>query len=159
MDIMPGEYKAKILKHYLGEQPNGNSYLRVVFDVDGTPMPCTIWLTEKALGFARAQIRALGFDIDVQDLNILDQDHTALAGQEVTVEVEENVYNGKTSMRCNILVEKRLSKEKASKLTQQLRAAKGNGSAGSGTAKPPVTKGKQTATVTKDEPIGDDIPF
>lgn len=119
-------YDAAIVSHGLNTistQKGDTDIVRFLLDVEGDQYPAVIWLTPKAMGIARAQLKKCGFDIDARLLTDLEDDQTLLAGNIVPVEVEE--YKGKLQVR--ILAREPIKRERFSALTESLRAAKQSG--------------------------------
>lgn len=82
-----------------------------------------IFLTEKSMNMARAQLKRCGFDVDARDLDELSQDsggEAVLAGVRIPVKVE--MYNGKPSAKIDLSGPP--PKEEMQRLTDALRASK-----------------------------------
>ena len=101
--MIPGEYKATVESHtWVTSASKGTVGLRVVCMVygpdDNMRLDGTIWFSDKARGFARSQLKALGFDPDKVDVEEIG-DSVDLAGNDTTVSVEESEYRGMTTIR------------------------------------------------------------
>lgn len=107
---------------------------------DGAVTPL-VWLTEKAAGVARAQLRVCGFDVDKLDTWELQENPSLLAGNLIPVEIEE--YNNKIQAR--IPTSDAPGKKAVASMTAALRKAKRDG-------EPPVSAQKSAASA-------DDVPF
>jgi hypothetical protein len=86
----------------------------------GDETQVTIWLTEKAMGIARVSLRLCGFDIDKNDLSVLDEEKYMLAGKHVQVMTDE--WNG--HLRSQVVTNSAPGKKRCKELTQMLRSAK-----------------------------------
>jgi len=101
--MIPGEYKATVESHtWTTSAAKGTVGLRIVCLVhsmdDDMQLAGTIWFSDKAMGFARTQLKALGFDpdkVDVEEIGV----SVDLNGNETTVVVEEQEYQGTTTVR------------------------------------------------------------
>jgi hypothetical protein len=58
----------------------------------------TIWLSSASMGMARSQLKALGFDCDKNDLSEIG-DTISLVGVEVDVQLKEEDYKGRISLK------------------------------------------------------------
>jgi len=101
--LTPGIYKSVVEKHWLTTSQVGNPGLSIKVKIDddwdsGQTFIGTIWFTEKSMGMARGQLRALGFDMDANELADL-EDTISLVGVKVDVELKEEVYNGRSELR------------------------------------------------------------
>ena len=97
-----------------------------------------IWLTDKSMGFARAQLRACGFNVDTTSLEEIDLDPKLCAGNKVMVSTED--YKGKVQAR--IETANKVTKGEMRRLTEGLRNAKSfaeDGEDAPGDAPPPHT--------------------
>lgn len=99
-------------------------------DVNGETADATIYMTEKALGMSRRALKVCGFDIDKNDLSMLDIKPTLLAGNPVPLMVDE--WNGKTQIKIDI--DGRAEKAALEAMTKQLRAVKKSNNATAGAA-------------------------
>jgi hypothetical protein len=117
----------------------------VDFDVEtdyGAQCDVLVWITQKSLGIARAQLKVAGFDIDEHELSLIDESPAHCAGKKIPLVVES--YNGKLRAQIDVHGAKP-DKDSLSQLTLALRSAK-----------------KASAAAAPDEPppLGDeDIPF
>ncbi len=100
--MMPGIYNAVVKQHCWITSRAGHPGLEVTVEVsddwDSKPMTGTIWFTDKALGMARMQLRALGFDPDTQKVGDIGP-RISLVGHQCEVELAEEDYNGRTSLK------------------------------------------------------------
>lgn len=137
-------YNAQVVSHELGTistQKGETDIVRFMLDVEGDQHPAVIWLTPKAMGIARAQLKKCGFDIDARLLTDLEDNRALLAGNIVPVEVEE--YKGKLQVR--ILAREPIKRDRFDALTESLRAAK--------------QLGEEPVSESHNVVADDDIPF
>jgi len=87
------------------------------------PCEVLIYLTERSMGIARAQLRTCGFDVDLYDLERLDDNPSPIATHVVPLFVEE--FGGK--LRAQIEIPRKPPKGLVRQLQVGLRAAKQNG--------------------------------
>lgn len=155
-----GRYKAKVIMTVLEEDPKGQTYIMASFDVEDEKHSKRIYLTEAAMGIARAQLKAMGFDVDHQSLSELDQNPVLLAGNECEVEFGPWESAEGTVMQIKGIFKKREPKtaDFLSKLDKQLREVKKTDQAAP--AKKTATKAPAKAQVKGAPPEdGSDIPF
>lgn len=134
----------------LGDKPA----IRVVVRfADGEETDVVVWLTEKAIGIARQQLKKCGFDPDMEDLQILDDDPTRLAGNKIDIIVEE--FNGK--LRAQIPLKTTPSKKEVTRLQGLLRSIKKDDPAPKANTSPHA-EGAVLNPISG-EPMEDDIPF
>lgn len=148
----PGTYIAKVLEHdVLINEKSGNWYIAFLLEVDGEKMHHSIYLTPKAAGMARGQLKAVGFDSDKRSTAELSENKFLLAGAKCEVVVEDQEYNGKVYTRiARIQTPKvKLGKKDASSLDKMLREAKKNRD----------EEALTTAQVEPPDQPDDDIPF
>ena len=122
--IQAGRWTATVVKHWIDQTGNGSAFVAVKLALEGDDaITGKIWLTEKSMGMARGQLKSLGFDVDKQSLEDLDTNQELLKGKTVEIEIEENEYQGKTTMQVRSI---RVPKDKGllAKLTEGLRSAK-----------------------------------
>lgn len=131
-----GPHVGRIIGHS-SCQLAGKDAIRIAVTIEGeaTPFNVIIFLTEKAMGMARASLKACGFDCDKQDLAEIDCTPPCLAGNSVPLMAEE--YNGK--LRLSIDLNQKIQKPRMAALTQALRNVKkrGDGPAPAGKAERP----------------------
>lgn len=121
----PGMYRGTIKRNSIRVTKNGTEYVLIAADVEGFEFPISVWLTEKAAGMARSQLKACGFDIDKQDLLTLATDPAFLKDREIPVEVFEEEYNGKLQTKARIPTsDGGTSPTRINELQAMLRAAK-----------------------------------
>ncbi len=133
-------YLATIRSHRL-RTLGDKAAVEIVADTEDGPAIPLIWLTEKAAGMARAQLRVCGFDVDARDMWELDDNHELLSGNMIPVDIEE--YNGKAQAR--IPTSDTPTKKAISVVQTALRAAKKDN-------EKPIETQRATATA-------EDIPF
>lgn len=151
---------------------NGKDYIHIGVEVDDgygkkESHIVKVWLTtDKAKQMARKSLKMCGFDIDNNDIELLQDDRKFLAGNSVPIEISENPPYGK---QANIALgdDKPVEKPRLTSLTHSLRSLKsdkeppvntapksnyGQSVSGKSNSKPPVSK-----SVTGQEE--DSIPF
>jgi hypothetical protein len=101
--LQPGIAKAKVLRHWFTTSQGGTPGLSVRVEVSddwdaGQEMVGTIWLSPKAMGMARSQLKALGFDCTAHELDELDGTDI-LVGNEVDLELKEEEYKGRRELK------------------------------------------------------------
>jgi len=116
-------FKAKIQSHSIREIGDKEAVIFVLESPGGDFGQAAVWISEKAMGMARKQLRLAGFDVDKHELSILAEDRTFLAGNFVPIVVDE--YKEKPQWRIDM--DNVPPKGKLSKLTAALRAAKQDG--------------------------------
>lgn len=79
---------------------------------DGEVVDIPIYITPNSANMAHAQLKACGFDSDVQSLNELAQNPTLLRGNKVMVSIREEIYNGKQQLRVEIMLGKPIGNER-----------------------------------------------
>ena len=105
---------------------NATPAIRVRVDVNGEIVEPIIWITPKSLNMARATLKLIGFDVDREGLDILDEAPHHLRGLPCPVYVFEDDYGGKLKKKAEIgktPKKKRMDKETLRGLTQGLRDA------------------------------------
>lgn len=100
--MLPGKYVATIEENDIRSAGSGTEFIYIRVSIDGEGMPIQIWLTEKAMGMARAQLRQCGFDPDRDSLSKLAEDSGLLRGRQVPVEVYEEEYKGHLNLKAKI---------------------------------------------------------
>ena len=131
-------FTGTVVRATLGESKGkGTPYIGLTVRMpDGDEIRGDIWLTDKALGRARRQLKVLGFDIDAHDLDAVER---ALVGQTADFRVESDDYGGQVRYKASVVTsESSVDPAKVASLTAKLRAAKGgNREAGPGADAPP----------------------
>lgn len=84
---------AQILSHVIKEMGSKEAIEFTCQVEGGIAVQSLVWLSEKAAGMARQQLRTCGFDVDKQSIVELDDNPTLLSGRSIMLEVKE--YNGK----------------------------------------------------------------
>lgn len=87
------------------------------------PINVLIWLTKKAEGIARAQLKVCGFDIDKEKLKTLVSDPERLKGKMIPVLVEE--WNGR--LQASIVTNTTPSDSRLDEIEAGLRTVKKSG--------------------------------
>lgn len=121
MALRIGKHAATIVTHSLrniGDKEAVSFMCRTEGDDD--QFEVLIWLTEKAMGIARASLKLCGFSVDDADLWDLQGNQTLLAGNRINVLAEE--WNGR--MRAQILLQSEPTQKRAKEIQTQLRAVK-----------------------------------
>lgn len=139
----PGRYPATVLEHSVRISQGGTWFVTLLYEVSGEQLHGAIYLTPKAARFARAQLKALGFDPDIHTVDELQDNPMLLAGRKVTVIVDLNEWQGRCVPRvARVEIEGRsLDRTTGSQLTALLRGA------------------KKAEKADAKEPLEEDIPF
>lgn len=116
-----GLFQAFIQKHWIDETAGGKPFIGMRLEFETSDVMAKIWLTEKAMPLARAQLKACGFDPDTQDLQTLGDNQTLLAGRMVQIDV---VDDDKYGPQASIVTRKNLNATRLSELGKGLRDAK-----------------------------------
>jgi hypothetical protein len=176
--LRPGIYSARVVKHVWTTSQNLNPGLAVtvaIFSDDGfgeEEIIGKIWFSDKAMGMARAQLRALGFDPDSQDPAEIGFS-ISLVGNETEVILEEQEYNGRRELKVARFGKAAPppSKEALQALGTKLRSAKKAKpqpkppDPSPAVAQEPARQDSPSPTLTEDieaaktDPPEDDIPF
>lgn len=144
--IEEGKYLATILSHSIQMSQSGKMFVELRLQIDEDTTTAKIWMTHAATNMAKLQLRACGFDIHTQNLQDLENNHEFLKGKKVPVSIDENEYNGKVSLQCNIDGTPPVVKSDIEKMQEAMRKSK--------------PKEKKARPVTDDDPVTDeDIPF
>jgi hypothetical protein len=118
--LIIGKHMATIREHRLSEIA-GKEVVKIDCTTEaGDETQVLVWLTEKAMGIARHQLRLCGHDIDKRGLEDLHAEPYLLAGNVISILVED----WKGQLRAQIQTNSEPSKKRLAELTQQLRACK-----------------------------------
>lgn len=104
--LAAGKFKAKVVWHGWTTSQAGTPGLAVrvsIFDefADGNEeITGTIWLSPKAMGMGRMQLKALGFDCDSQDLSEIGNS-ISFIDRECDVVLKEEEYRGNTQIKVD----------------------------------------------------------
>jgi hypothetical protein len=174
--VKPGKHIGKVIKVTFGHSSQkGTPHFAVEFQVESDTglevVTGNIWLTEAAMGIARKSIKAIGFDPDVEELQILVDNPMKLTGNDAMLTVvEEERKDGEYEMRVAFIdpIPGPPKPGELASFTKAIRAVKGSGKKGAAakakaeTSTKEIEKhftgagGSQMPSTT--EP-GDDIPF
>lgn len=118
-----GVFNATITSNNVRETRNGSVYIEMMCAPDGSEdgeaAPLKLWMTEKA-AFGTAQALAqIGFDLNVNGIDVLAADRHLLAGKKVRVNIEDRGYGFEAN-----LVMGEVSKDRMLAMTERLRSAK-----------------------------------
>jgi hypothetical protein len=142
----PGVYDVKIVAAGLCSSQSGNPGVWITVDIDdgfgrSEEMTGKIWITEKAMGMARGQLKAVGFDYRALDLT--HDNVQAIVGNECSVTLKEETYKNRTEVKISLFGSNAPpSPEALAAATRSLRAAKDDGEE----KLPPRTLPKQPRT-------------
>ena len=160
--ITAGTFPATVQKTWLGTSGSGTLFVGIQFKVDNFEddlINSYVYLSDKSLKIGMRQLIALGWTKD-SNLNDLHQDEdpskSPLFGKKTSIEIEEQEFNGKRSMRV-VNIGPRTDKPDASKvetLNKKLKALFGKKS---GPAVPKLTPAEEAEMNQKAEEEG--IPF
>jgi hypothetical protein len=98
-----GQHEATIVSNDIRAAGTGAEFVYLLLDIGGDRIAAQVWLTKKAINMAKHQLRACGFDTASEGLSILKENHGHLAGKKVKVEVAEEEYQGKVTLKARIL--------------------------------------------------------
>ena len=92
-----GTFKAKVVQHYLSSSAQkGTPCVIVTFELDGDEhIAASIWLTDAAMGMARKNLKAIGFDVDKLNVSELGKNPVLLAGNEAELVIGVDDYAAK----------------------------------------------------------------
>lgn len=125
--MIEGIHNAVVVEHRTVTSPGGTPYVLVTFQLnDNETIQARIFLTEKAAGIARKSLKAIGFDPDKQDLSALDENQHLLTGREAELDIREEEYRGRTSLKVAFInpIRSRLDGAQSAKYSQMLREIK-----------------------------------
>ncbi len=145
-----GVYKARVVGHRWRSAKSGSLGLEILLAImdetgEEEQINATIWMTPKAMGMARHQLKELKFDVDAEELSALDDEHY-LADRECTVTVKLDEYYGDGRLKAEIGGRFKPQPEDLKAAQAGLRAAK---------RRQEVAEENQKITGTSD----DEIPF
>jgi hypothetical protein len=110
----------------------------ILTTASGDSIRATVWLTPKAMGMARGQLKVCGYDVDKQSLCELDADPNLLAGKTIPIEIEE--YAG--TLQAKVCTSEAPSNKRMKELDKALRDVK-----------------KDRAPINQSSDGDEDIPF
>lgn len=116
-----GYFKAVVVSHKLAQTNSGALFVSMLFEHEGQNIPAKIFLTEKAMGMARRQLKRCGFDPDTTDVELLHTNQSLLAGNRVDIEVKDE---GKYGLQASVMTSEPITKTAMKSATKALRAAK-----------------------------------
>lgn len=161
--LTTGTYDGTVFDASLSTSAKGTLSVRVIVDIDdpdtGTPVRMTgnIWITERALGMARGQLKHLGFDIDAHDLSEID--HGVLKGAACKVKLGIENYQGQDTLKIQMFGgEMKPKPAEIAKAQAALRAAKSK-KAESQPELPPMAAAAAVVNDDEPPPTGEGIPF
>ena len=160
-----GDYVGTVVATQLVELgQNRTPALKVRVDVEGEVVEPVVWITPKALGMARQALKAIGFDIDGRNIEELDENPKALAGNPCPVRVVEDDYGGKLRKKAEIITSTaaRIAKPRMDAITRALRDAASDETKAKNAASPPpaapATPPAAAAPAPRRPAWGDDAP-
>ena len=119
MALSTGVYEVEILSHQI-EKIADKPVIRFICTTgEGDGIDFLVWLTDKAMGMARASLRKCGFDPD-QNITRLDAEPLLLRGKRVSIIVED--VNGR--LRANLQINVKPSRDELVTIQSKLIAAK-----------------------------------
>ena len=123
---MEGAQVAEILKHSVWTKENGTVDVNILFVfADHSEMSAHVYITEKRKRMARQELKACGFNPDIQDVWDLNENQQLLLGNEVPVVVFMDEWQGKRRLKCEIdIPEAKVDQDMVKKATNLLREAK-----------------------------------
>lgn len=124
----PGTYTATVIRHEFRESQRGTPSLWVLFraatEAGEEEIGTNIWLTKGAMTMARKSLKAMGFDVDKESVQILDENPVHLCGKQVRIECEEEEYKGQVSIKVKWINPLSAGKPRWGQLDKALRSAK-----------------------------------
>lgn len=94
-----------VIGSVLSKSSQGNGQIVISFkNDDGDTIDAYLSCTEAAWEWTEKKLRVLGFDVDANDLDIRPLNRGAespLAGVETEIDVKEDTYNGKTTLKVD----------------------------------------------------------
>ena len=157
--------KGRIVSAWMAKsKAKGTPSVHLIFDCNGEEVHTDIWLSEKAMGMARQQLKAIGVDIDRVTLGKVAQGMDRLKGRECDVEIQFDEWQGNVTVKCQIPTGGgKPTVSELDALTAGLRAAKSDDSKATpkdskpSAPPPPSRPTKEQLAPLPGEP--DDIPF
>lgn len=116
--MTPGKYQATIEENDLRFAGTGTEFVFLRVSIEGDSIPVQIWLSDKAMNMARAQLKLCGFEFGKDKLASLLEDPKYLAGRPIPVEIYEEEYNGKTNLKARIVTAS-LTKKRVAELDKK----------------------------------------
>lgn len=147
-------YKAKVASHVVEQDAKGQPFIMVTFAIEDEAHGKRIYLTEKSIGIARANLKAMGFDCETRSLKELDENPFLLAGNDVEVDFTTWESNQGSVLQINNIYGKKVPKSEDffSALDKSIREVKKSSK--------PSTKPAKKATAKAAPPSDEEeIPF
>lgn len=119
-----GRQKAEILSTKLRCTQRGTDFVAIAVMVGDEQGEISVWLTHKSMSMARAQLAVCGFDIEKHGLEVLEEQPELLRGTVIPVDIEDEVYNGKTTRKILIAMKDKPDPARIAKLSDEMRKAK-----------------------------------
>ena len=118
--MVPGTYKAKAVEAVLAQTEKGAEYVGVTFEVvEGefkeSRITAQMWWTPKAEDYTRANLKKLGWDNGVK--NVDGHAHLILSDAPIAIGVKQEEYNGRTSLKVDWVVSPPAGVKEADKLS------------------------------------------
>lgn len=160
-NVEHGKHAARVDRVEFFKSSGGTPGLKVFFVIPslaGVDGICDIWLSPKAIGMARQQLRKLGYNPDTGTLSELANHPDHLRGAEFEVEVFEEEYNGKFYTKAQIPIP-RNDGLKSNEINDLDKALKAGASKREGQVPPPAQPPKSAPPATQPGIDYDDIPF
>lgn len=120
-----GPQKGVVIRNRLGISSTGTLFVGLQFQVgENEVIPASIYITDKSMRMAGRQLAALGWDLATGDLQELEDQPLLLAGRETEIDIQEEEYNGKKSLKVVRIgpESEKPDKEKVAKMTAKLKA-------------------------------------
>ena len=105
--MVPGTYKARAVEAVLAQTEKGKEYVGVTFEVvdgefKGSSITTQLWWTPAAEDYTRANLKKLGWDNGVK--NVDGHAHLTVSDAPIAIGVKSEEYNGKTSLKVDWMV-------------------------------------------------------
>ncbi len=94
-------------------------------DEAGDPVYIPIYITPAAANMSKKALKVCGFDMETRSLKELDENPELLKGRQIPVNVFEEEYQGKKSMKAQVILRNSLPKESLERLDEIMRGAVG----------------------------------
>jgi len=100
-----GTFKGVIKENDVRAAGTGTEFVYLLVDCgDDGSYPVQIWLSRKALGMAKGQLKAAGFVVGEHSLVELRANKEKLKGNAVTIEVNNETYKGTESLKARLVM-------------------------------------------------------
>lgn len=119
-----GKHKVAIIGTRLGETKDGQLFIEITFgNPDGDTISTQKYTSDKAWEYTERDLKTCGWDAEANGFQFeqFNSEPSPILGNEVSITVEEEEYNGKTRTRVKSINRPSLTADKAGSLAAQLR--------------------------------------